>query len=501
MSTSHGHFLSAAVTLAAASGVGSEPPPPPGAGDLIERTALEAVAGINRGDFSAEEYARALLERCTQTRSLNAFITLEPEKVLEAARERDRERRSGTRPGPLFGLPLPLKDSISTRDYPTTAGTRGLRNFRPSRDAPVVKLLRDAGAIVLGKTNLHELSYGWTSCNDVFGPVHNPYDPMRIAGGSSGGTAAAVAARMAPLGMGEDTNGSIRIPAALCGVCGLRPTTGRYPTDGCVPLTAVFDQVGPIGRTIADLALIDSVLANDSRPIVPQSLEGVRLGVIRDYYYEDLDGEIERLTQVALQRLQQAGVELVELEFPELAAVHEQITYPVIAHDAPAAITEYLRDYEAGTTFEQLIDQASPEIRAGFQAVMRGGVDFVSDATYTAVVRQRIPALRRQFHEHFSRSKLAAIVFPVTRVPALAVGPEADVTIGDRNVSMFTALARNITPTGTAGLPGLVVPAGSTPSGLPAGIELDAPAGADRALLALGMTVTRVLGAPSAPRI
>ncbi len=471
-----------------------------GAG-LIECTAAEAVAGISRGDFSAEEYARALLERCAEAASLNAFITLEPEKVMAAARQRDQERRSGTRHGPLLGLPVPIKDSISTRDYPTTAGTQGLRGFRPCTDAAVVKRLRDAGAIVLGKTNLHELSYGWTSHNEVFGPVRNPYDPQRIAGGSSGGTAATVAAGMSPLGVGEDTNGSIRIPAALCGVCGLRPTTGRYPNEGCVPLTPLFDQVGPMARTVADLALFDSVMTDDPRPILPQSLRGVRLGVIREYYYSDLDREIDAATSVALARLRREGVVLVELQFPELAAVHAQLTYPVIAHDAPAAIAQYLRDYGAGVSFEQLIAQASPEIRAGFQAVMAGGVDFVSDVRYSLVVQQEIPALRRRFQEHFSRSSLSGLIFPATRVPPLPVGRDAEVLIGDRKISTFTALARNITPTGTVGLPGLVLPAGLTQSGLPVGIELDAPAGADRALLAIGMAVARVLGSLPPPRL
>ncbi len=177
--------------------------------------------------------------------------------MLEAARDCDRRRLAGAKSGPLFGLPIPIKDSVNTHDYPTTAGTPALRGFRPAQDAPVVKALRDAGALVLGKTNLHELSFGWTSDNHAFGAVHNPYAPTRIPGGSSGGTAAAVAAHMAPLGVAEDTQGSIRVPAALCGICGFRPTTGRYSTRGCVPISPLFDQIGPHARTVSDLALFD----------------------------------------------------------------------------------------------------------------------------------------------------------------------------------------------------------------------------------------------------
>ena len=467
---------------------------------LVALGAAEAVARISHGDISAERYAAALLERCAAGKALNAFITLEPDAVLEAARRCDRERRKGPRPGALFGLPIPLKDCVNTRDFPTTAGTPALRHFRPAADAPIVTALLRAGAIVLGKTNMHELGYGWTSNNQAFGAVRNPYDPTRIPGGSSGGTAAAIAARMAPLGVAEDTNGSIRVPAALCGIMGLRPTTGRYPTHGCVPLSAVFDQVGPHARMVADLALFDSVAAGDWRPLQPQPLREVRLGVVRDYWYRDLDPEVERITSAALGRLEEAGVRLVESEFPELARLHDLITYPVIAHDVRPAIGQYLSEYGAGLDFEQLLCEASPGIRDDLRAVLPGGPDFVSDAAYRAIVDQSLPELSRLYRDYFSRTGVAAIVFPTTVVPALPIGAEGEVRIGSRRVSLFTALARNITPASTTGLPGLVLPAGLTSSGLPVSIELDAAAGSDRALLALGMSVAEVLGSLPPPR-
>ncbi len=472
-----------------------------GDSSLVELSAVEAVARMSRGELSAENYARALLERCVAGHSLNAFISLEPERILEDARRRDRERRAGVRSGALFGLPVPIKDCVNTRDYPTTGGTPGLRRFRPADDAPLVKALRGAGAILLGKTNMHELGYGWTSNNETFGPVRNPYDPSRIPGGSSGGTGAAVASRMAPLGVGEDTNGSIRIPAALCGVAGLRPTTGRYPTHGCVPLSPVFDQLGPLARTVADLALFDSVITGDWRPIQPTPLRGLRLGVVRDYWYRDLDPELERITSAALARLHEVGVELVESEFPQLAKLHESITTPVITHDVGAAIGRYLSEYRAGLDFEQLVSQASPGVREELRQVFPGGSDFVSDAAYGVLVNEKLPEFRRLYRDYFSRTGVAAIVFPATAVPALPIGAEGDVTIGDRRVSLFNALARNITPAGSATTPGLVLPAGLTSSGLPVAIEIDAPAGTDRALLALGMSVADVLGPIPPPRI
>ena len=267
---------------------------------LLELSAAAAVDQMMRGELRVERYAAALLARCAEARALNAFITQDPARVLADARACDLARAAGRSLGALFGLPLPVKDSVNTRDYPTTAGTPALRNFRPAKDAPVIRALRAAGAFVLGKTNLHELSYGWTSDNRTFGAVRNPYDPLRIAGGSSGGTAAAVAAGLAPLGLAADTEGSIRVPAALCGITGFRPTTGRYPTQGCVPISPQFDQVGPHARSVVDLALFDSVIAAEPHVLRARPLAGLRFGVVRDYWYTGLDLEVERLSAAAL---------------------------------------------------------------------------------------------------------------------------------------------------------------------------------------------------------
>ncbi len=182
--------------------------------ELVELSAVDVVAKLRNGEVTAERYALAILERCGQGKALNAFITLPQERVLEAARAADRLRASGAKLGMLHGLPIPVKDSVNTKDMPTTGGTPALRNFRPKEDAPIVRALLAAGAIVLGKTNLHELSFGWTSNNLAFGAVHNPYDVQRIPGGSSGGTAVAVATRMAPLGVAEDTEGWLNTGAS-----------------------------------------------------------------------------------------------------------------------------------------------------------------------------------------------------------------------------------------------------------------------------------------------
>jgi len=219
------------------------------ADNLIDLTATEAVAAMRSGDITAEAYAGALLARAQQCAGLNAFRTIDPGRVLEAARAADKSRSAGAALGPMHGLPIAVKDSVNTADYPTSQGTGSLRDFRPKADADVLKPLKAAGAIVMGKTNLHELSFGWTSNNECFGSVHNPHDRTRIPGGSSGGSAAAVAARIAPLAIAEDTLGSIRVPASCCGLAGVRPTYRRYSDRGIMSLTEdKFDQVGPVAR-------------------------------------------------------------------------------------------------------------------------------------------------------------------------------------------------------------------------------------------------------------
>jgi len=469
--------------------------------EFVELSAVDAVAKLKQGDVTAERYAMALLERCQQGAALNAFITLPREHVLEAAKAADRFRSSGGKLGPLHGLPIPVKDSVNTKDMPTSGGTPALRNFRPREDAPIVRSLVAAGAILLGKTNLHELSLGWTSDNLAFGAVHNPYDVRRIPGGSSGGTAVAVAARMAPLGVAEDTEGSIRVPAALCGITGFRPTTTRYVSTGVIPITPLFDQVGPHARTVRDLALFDSVATGDWSPLPAKDLKGTKLGISRKYWFSGLDSEVERVTNEALGRLQDAGVELVEAEVPELAQLIERTTIPIQLYDAPYALKKYLEEYETGVTLEQLIQQSSADAQRDFRDMSPGGKYFISKAAYLAARDVYLPKLKETFREYFSRRGVEAIAFPATMLPAPAIGEDVDVTIGGKKVPFETAVSRNIAPGSTAGLPGLVLPAGMTSEGLPVALEFDAPAGSDRSLLALGLSMERVLGGVPEPKL
>lgn len=464
------------------------------ADDMITLSAGDAVAAMRDGRFTALAYAEALLARCAAGAEINAFITLDPDAVRAQAGAADARRAAGEALGPLHGLPMPIKDSINTADLPTTAGTSALRTFRPTADALVVARLRAAGAIILGKTNLHELSFGWTSSNMAYGPVRNPWDLARIPGGSSGGTAAAVAAGMAPLGLAEDTQGSIRVPAALCGIAGFRPTTGRYPSDGCAPISAEFDQVGPHARCVSDLVLFDGVITGETAPVAVPLLAGLRLGIAPAYYFADLDPALAAVVDTVIERLARAGVTIVRADLPGLGALIDATTLPVQIHDVVPSLTAWLASSGATIGFDALHAEVSPDVKSVLDAfAMPGAPAAIPEAYYTAAITEHLPALRNMLADWFNENRIDAMLLPATMIPATPIGADSVVRIGDADVPFATAMGRNIAPGSTAGLPGLVLPAGLA-DGLPVAIELDGPAGSDRMLLGIGLAVEALLG-------
>ena len=468
-------------------------------GEMAALSATEAVKAMRGGDFIALAYADALLARCDAGADLNAFISLDHAAVRAQARAADRRRAAGIPLGPLHGLPIPVKDSVNTAGLPTTAGTNALRGFYPAADASLITRLRDAGAIILGKTNLHELSLGWTSSNMGFGAVRNPWDRTRIPGGSSGGTAAAVAAGMAPLGIAEDTQGSIRVPAALCGIAGFRPTTGRYPNDGCAPITALFDQIGPHARHVADLVLFDSVITGDATPVIAPLLAGLRLGIARDYYFAGLDLALQAVVEAALKRLAAAGVTIVEADMPELAGLIDAITMPVQLHDVVPSLTAWLSASGAPISFDTMLGSVSLDVhRILEQFAVTGAPNAIPELVYRAACDVHLPALRALMAAWFADTCVDAMLLPVTMIAATPIESGPFVSIGAADVPFSAAMGRNIAPGSTAGLPGLVLPVGFA-GGLPIAIEIDGPAGHDRKLLGLGLAIEALfapLGTP-----
>lgn len=463
------------------------------ASDPAEFTVLQAALAIRSRKLGVEEYARALLARAEACQALNGFIRQDGEQLLAAAAALDRARSASPAPGPLHGVPLALKDNIDTVALPTSGGTRALEGNVPPRNAPVAQALFDAGALLAGKANMHELAFGITNNNSAFGAARNPYNPAMIPGGSSGGTAVAVAARLAPAGLGTDTGGSCRIPAALCGIAGFRPTVGRYSTAGIVPISATRDTAGPLARSVADIALLDGVLTGDPLAIEGADLGGVRLGVAREYFYADLDPEVAAAMASALAELTARGAELIEADLPGLAELNNAVSFPVVLFEVMRDLPLYLAASAPGITLEQVIEQvASPDVAAILQSQL--GADKITAAVYEQAVGANRVALQEAYRRYFIDHRLAAMVFPTTPLPARPIGQDQTVNLNGREVPTFPTYARNAGPGSNAGIPGLSVPIGLSSEGLPIGLEFDGRAGSDRLLLGLGLSLERAMG-------
>ena len=459
---------------------------------LAELSATAAARAIRTGEIRAVSYVGALLEVAQDAAVLNVFTTFEPDVVLEAARRADRTRNSGAALGPLHGIPVAVKDSINTASLPTTNGTAALSQFRPPADAEVVRRVVDSGAIVMGKTNLTELSFGWTSNNGTFGPVRNPYRHDLVPGGSSGGSAAAVAACITPLAIGADTLGSIRVPAAFCGVAGFRPTFGRYPNTGAFALTDdKLDQVGPFARTVEDLALFDSVITGSTEAVERVPLVGVRLG-IPPYYRAGLEESVQAVVDEALDRLRDAGAVLVEAEVPEIMRSAFDISATIMLFEAVSGVRRYLEENGAPVGVDELIARMADGKREFFQgAAMPPGRP--PQEAFDAILLRR-EELRGGVRDFIGEHALAAILVPAVSAPPPAIGEEHHVHINGEEVSFFDAFGRNTALSPAAGLPSLTIPAGISVTGLPVSLGLDALPGHDRHLLELGLALERVLG-------
>jgi mandelamide amidase len=466
---------------------------------MSELSATAAVEAMRNGDMRAEDYAKALLDRAQALVNLNAFRTLDREMVLEAAQSADKARAAGRAVGMLHGLPIPVKDSVNTKDLPTSNGTHALREFKAKDDAAVLRPLFAQGAILMGKTNLHELSYGWTSNNASFGPVRNPYDPQHVPGGSSGGSAAAVAGRIAPLAIAEDTLGSIRDPASMCGLVGLRPSFGRYPDDGIMPLTVnKFDQVGPLARSVADLLLFDSVVTGERGQVSKISLEGARIGLVPEYW-SGLDPEVDRVCGEALRKLREAGATFVWAELPEPAKPAMEIALTIIGYDTLPGISDFLQQQDTGVTFDRLLEETGEGVRALLKAVALPP-NRPKQEVYESMLAQR-EQLKKSVRDYFEKYGIVAIVSPPILIPPPKIGEDVEVEIRGQKIPLYIAMARNVSLGSCASMASLVLPAGITSSGLPVGLEFDALSGNDRQLLSLGLSFEEALGPMPGPRI
>ena len=455
-------------------------------------------AMMNSGETSSVAIVTDLISRSMQFSDLNVFITLDAEGASEKAEEFDQLRENGDIRGPLHGIPLVVKDNIHVAGMPNTAGTPSLKSFVPSVSNEVVMRLEAAGAIILGKTNLHELAFGITSDNAAFGAVRNPFDTSMIPGGSSGGTASAISAGIVPAGLGTDTGGSVRIPPALTGIVGFRPSSGRYPSEAVTPISHTRDTVGLLSRTVEDLIVLDDVIAGGTEPVTEIPAGEIRLGVPRAFYYENLDQETAIVIETILVRIREAGVQLIEMEIPDIGNLLQMSAFPISLYGVERDLPAYLEEFDTGVTFAELsIAVASPDVHGVFELV--NGEGKIPDEVYAAAMDAR-EQLRKNFRELFTIQQLDAIIFPTTILPARPIeGSLETVELNGEQVATLLSYIHNTDPASIAALPGLSLPVGLTKSGLPVGMEIDGAEQSDRRLLAVAKTLEGIIGFNARP--
>ncbi len=450
--------------------------------DLIDLSASELGDAIAARKISPVEVAEACLAQIGRLNGrLNAFVTLDEAGTRAAAKAAEAQIMRGDYLGPLHGIPIAHKDLYETRGMRTTAGSRVLEHHVPDTDATVVRRLSDAGMVLLGKTNTHEFAFGPTNEHSMFGAVHNPWDLTRISGGSSGGAGAAIAARMTPLASGSDTGGSIRMPAACCGVTGLKPTYGRVSRAGIFPLCWTMDHAGPLARTVRDAALFlqataghDKRDAASSHAAVPDymaaltgGVRGLRIGVPRRYFFDRSQDSVTALVDAALDVLAGLGAELVEIDIPHIEAA------------AAAALAIYLGEataYHDDTLDDRAhlyTEQVRTFLELGDQLLAK---DYIHAQRYRSLLGRELTTL-------FGRVDLIAT--PGIAMTATPIGGQT-VTIRGTEDSVFGAILRNTEPFNLVGLPALVLPCGFDAQGLPASLQLVGPAFSEALVLRAG---------------
>jgi aspartyl-tRNA(Asn)/glutamyl-tRNA(Gln) amidotransferase subunit A len=461
---------------------------------------------IDRGHLSSVEVVENCLRRAEeQDESLNAFVTRTPELALEAAREADRKRIRGEDPGRLAGLPVAIKDNLVTRGVRTTCAAGVLADYMPPYNATAVDRLLGAGAALAGKTNLDAFGMGSTSENSWFGAVRNPVDPGRVAGGSSGGSAAAVASGMALAALGTDTGGSVRQPAALCGICGIKPTYGRVSRYGLVAYASSLDQVGPMAHDVTDCALLLNVIcghdpqdSTTAQMNVPDHLVGLEegvagmvLGVPSEYFGGGLDPEVEKLVRGAIDALKDQGARIEEVSLPHTD--YAVAAYYIVAcAQASSNLARYdgvrfgsrrggddgLGDLYFRTRGEGFGWEVKKRIMLGTYALSSG----YYDAYYLKAMKART-LIRRDFDTAFE--KVDALLGPTYPTPAPQLGEGLKDPLSVYLADVYTI------PASLAGLPALSVPCGQTREGLPVGLQIIGKPFYEPTILRVGRTLER----------
>jgi aspartyl-tRNA(Asn)/glutamyl-tRNA(Gln) amidotransferase subunit A len=440
-------------------------------------TLLEAGRALRSRTVSCAELTRDALERIARLNpSLNAFITVTGQAARARAEALDRELANGIDRGPLHGIPIAHKDCFSTKGVRTTGGSKILADRVPDHDAEMVSRLDEAGAVMLGKTNLHELCYGITSNNPHFGAVHNPWDLERIPGGSSGGSAAAVAAELVFAASGTDTGGSIRVPAAFCGVVGLKPTYGRLSRRGVLPLGLTLDHVGPIARTVRDVAACYCAMAAAQPPFpaIRAGVVGLRVGVPANFFFDKLAPEITSSIRHAVQTMAALGARVMEMQLLDM--------------DALNSIGRLVLSAEASSIWKRYLDQPANFGKDVFAALERGCL--VPATEYLDAQRQR-RALSKRLAKLWTG--IDCLLCPATPTTAPRIG-DASIRIGGIEEDVRVGSTRLVRPFNVLGWPVLAMPCRYSDAGLPIGLQLVAAPDQEETLFRAGAALEDSLG-------
>ena len=433
-------------------------------------TILEAGRALRQKKISVLEMVSESLRRIERENPrLNAFLTITREEALPRAAELDRELARGIDRGPLHGIPVAHKDAFHTKGVRTTAGTKILRDFIPEGDADLVAQMHQAGAVMVGKTNLHELCHGITSQNPHFGGVRNPRDLSRIPGGSSGGSGAAVAAGLVPLATGTDTGGSIRIPAAYCGVAGLKPTFGKPSCRGVTPLAFTLDHVGPMAATVRDVAA-----AFGAAPPEHPEIRGLRIGVPGNFFFTGLAPEVASALRRAVQIAAALGAMAGEVRLPDPEELN--------------TAGRLIQLSEAASIWRRYRERRE-DFGADVFALLQQGL-LIPATDYVDAQRAR-RVLARDFARVWAQCD--CLLTPATAITAPRIG-ESVVSIHGREEDVRLASTRLTRPFNVLGWPALVMPCGVSPEGLPVGLQLAAPPGGEETLFRVGAALEDALG-------
>lgn len=460
--------------------------------NLPEMSLTRLQAALADKETSAVEIARACLTSIfDKDLTVNAFETIDTKAVLAAAQAADTAASKNETLGLLHGLPVAFKANIDVSGYATTGSSPALQSHRPTQDATIVAAMKAQGVVPMGKLNMHELAFGATSNNAFCGPVRNPFDLAHVPGGSSGGTGAAVGGGLVPAALGTDTGGSVRVPAALCGVAGFRPSTGLWPTNGILPISHTRDTAGPIARCVADLDLLDrAVTAPERKAATETPLAKRRFGVLRGYFFDTIAPDVAATTERALADLEGAGVELIDIDLATLWQEIDRSGMLVAVWEFKADVIAYLKG--SGLDYDTVLDQiASPDVAAVAASIR--SLPPETQIAYEHIISVKRPAWQAMVSDLFASRSLDALVYPMVCSTAPRIGQDTTFEIEGEEVPVFDTMVRNSAMGSVLGLPGLALPSGRGTSGLPISLGMDAAIENDTQLLSLGLAVEKVL--------